>query len=87
MDDTIDEAAADVTAYLKDGQKLHVRVERAIGSFENPMTDKHLEAKFEGLSNPILGQSQTRQLIQTCWDLKNQPHLEQLLKLATKSSL
>lgn len=87
VDDTIDEAAADVTAYLKDGQKLHVRVERAIGSLENPMTDKHLEAKFEGLSNPILGQNQTRQLIQTCWDLKNQPHLEQLLKLASKSSL
>jgi 2-methylcitrate dehydratase PrpD len=87
VDDTIDEAAADVTAYLKDGQKLHVRVERAIGSLENPMTDKHLEAKFEGLSNPILGQNQTRQLIQTCWNLKNQINLKQLVTLATKASV
>ncbi|MEY3755482.1 MAG: hypothetical protein RLY27_2099, partial [Pseudomonadota bacterium] len=61
--------------------------ERAIGSLENPMTDKHLEAKFEGLSNPILGQNQTRQLIQTCWNLKNQINLKQLVTLATKASV
>jgi 2-methylcitrate dehydratase PrpD len=55
VDDTIDEASADVTAVLTDGRRLHVSVEHAIGSLQNPMTDVLLEAKFHGLSDRVLG--------------------------------
>ena len=48
VDDTIDEAAADVTAVLNDGRRVHVFVEHAIGSLQRPMSDAALEAKFRG---------------------------------------
>ena len=67
VDDSIDEASADVTAVLKDGRRVHVFVEHAIGSLQNPMTDANLEAKFRGLSDPILGAAQTSELIKACW--------------------
>ena len=51
VDDSIDEASADVTAVLKDGRKVHVFVEHAIGSLQNPMTDAMLEAKFHGMAD------------------------------------
>lgn len=69
VDDQIDEASADVTAFLNDGRQIHVFVEHAIGSLENPMSDQQLEHKFHGLSDPILGISQTSALIKRCWDL------------------
>ncbi len=55
MDDSIDEAAADVTAVLKDGRREHVFVEHAIGSLERPMTDADLEGKFRTLAEPVIG--------------------------------
>jgi 2-methylcitrate dehydratase PrpD len=58
VDDTIEESAVDLTARLTDGRQVHVRVEHAIGSLQNPMTDAQLEEKFHGLSDPILGDKQ-----------------------------
>ena len=46
---------ADVTAVLKDGQRVHVFVEHAIGSLANPMSDAQLEAKFRGMADAVLG--------------------------------
>ena len=69
VDDAIDEASVDVTAVLNDGSRLHVFVEHAIGSLQNPMTDSMLEAKFHGLANPVLGVAQTGELIEASWGL------------------
>jgi 2-methylcitrate dehydratase PrpD len=69
VDNSIDEASADVTAVLKDGRKVHVFVEHAIGSLQRPMTDKMLEAKFSQLSEPVIGAAKTQQLIEACWGL------------------
>src|SRR5882672_9145425 len=55
VDRAIDEASADVTAILKDGRRIHVFVEHAIGSLERPLSDADLEAKFHGLADPVLG--------------------------------
>ena len=54
-DDAIDEAGADVTAVLADGQRLHVRIEHAIGSLQRPLSDLQLDAKFGALVEPVLG--------------------------------
>lgn len=62
VDDSIDEAAADVTAVLTDGRRVHVRVDHAIGSLENPLTDAQLEAKFAALVVPVLGDARTRDI-------------------------
>ncbi len=80
VDDSIDEASADVTAYLKTGDPIHIRVEHAIGSLENPMTDSLLEKKFHDLSDPVIGQAQTTELIKSCWSLAQSPNLKTLLK-------
>src|SRR5204863_7444175 len=67
VDDSIDEASADVTAVTMDGKRHRIRVEHAIGSLERPMTDADLESKFHGLADPVIGEARATQLIATCW--------------------
>ena len=83
VDDSIDEASADVTAVLKDGQRVHVFVAHAIGSLKNPMTDANLEAKFHGLSDPVLGTSQTSELISACWNIATAASVNAVVALAS----
>ena len=82
VDDSIDEAAADITAVMQDGSRLHVRVEHAIGSLQNPMTDAQLEAKFHGLSDAVIGAARSADLIQTAWRLGDAPHVQALIALS-----
>jgi len=79
VDDSIDEAAADITAVLQDGSRVHLRVEHAIGSLQNPMTDAQLEAKFHGLSDPVIGASRSADLIKAAWDLGDAPNVQALI--------
>lgn len=81
VDDAIDEASADVTAVLADGRRVHVFVEHAIGSLERPMTDAMLEAKFRGMSDPILGAERSTQLLAACWQLGGAADLRGLAAL------
>jgi 2-methylcitrate dehydratase PrpD len=69
VDDSIDEASADVTAILRDGRKVHVFVEHAIGSLERPLTDRQLEDKFHSLADPVIGAAKAGTLIEACWKL------------------
>ncbi|MBI2745037.1 MAG: MmgE/PrpD family protein [Burkholderiales bacterium] len=82
VDDSIDEASADVTAVLKDGRRVHVFVKHAIGSLENPMTDAMLETKFHDLSDPVIGKGKTAELIAACWKLGSIGDVRQLTALA-----
>jgi len=83
VDDAIDEASADVTAVLTDGRRVHVFVEHAIGSLQNPMTTSLLEGKFHGLSVPILGEPQTAALIKACWRVGQAADVKNIIQLAT----
>ena len=67
IDDSIGEASADVTAVLKDGRRVHVFVEHAIGSLERPMSDRDLEGKFHTLADPVIGAAKASKLIEACW--------------------
>jgi len=66
VDDTIDEASADVTAVLHDGRRVHVFVEHAIGSLQRPMSDIALAAKFAAQSEVVIGAVRTAELIAAC---------------------
>jgi 2-methylcitrate dehydratase PrpD len=66
VDPKVAEDCADVTAILKDGRKVHVSVEHAIGSLERPMSDADLEAKFHALADPVIGKAKTGLLIEAC---------------------
>ena len=81
VDEAIDEAAADVTAILKDGRREHVFVAHAIGSLERPMTDANLEAKFRSLAEPVMGARRTADLIDACWKLATAPAVAPLAAL------
>ena len=82
VDDSIDEASADVTAYLKDGRNVHVFVEHAIGSLERPMTDADLEAKFHVLADPVIGAARTKALVAACWKLGASPDVSAIVREA-----
>lgn len=82
VSDDIDEASADVTAVLKNGDRVHVFVEHAIGSLQRPMSDKDLEAKFRHLSDPILGADKTSKLIAACWNIGNAKDISTITALA-----
>jgi 2-methylcitrate dehydratase PrpD len=80
VDDGIDEASADVTAVLKDGRRVHVFVEHAIGSLQRPLSDAALAAKFSDQSTPIIGATATQALIDACWNLGNSPNVQALTR-------
>jgi 2-methylcitrate dehydratase PrpD len=67
VDPGLGKAQARVTILLKNGDRLPVFVEHAIGSVQNPMSDRMLEDKFRGLSEGILSPDTTDRLIDLCW--------------------
>jgi 2-methylcitrate dehydratase PrpD len=68
VDDSIDEAAVRVTAVLKDGRRVEVNVEHAIGSLQRPLSDAQLEQKFRSLVEPVLGAARAGEITQQCWN-------------------
>ena len=82
VDNSIEEASADVTAVLHEGRRVHVFVEHAIGSLQKPMTDTMLEAKFHGLTDQVLGLEKSNTLIQACWNAGDASSVRGLTALA-----
>ena len=82
VDESIDEAAADVTVVLRDGRSLRVLVEHAIGSLQRPMSDAALSAKFHALTDPLLGVARSAELIAAAWSLGDSADLHGLTALA-----
>lgn len=81
VDDGIDEAAAQVTAVLQGGRRVEVRVDHAIGSLQNPLSDAQLEAKFSSLVKPVLGQARSDEITKTCRTLASLADLRSLTAL------
>lgn len=81
VDDSIEEAAAHVTALLKDGRKIEVVVEHAIGSLQNPLSDQQLEAKFSALAEPVLGAGKVAEITAACWALADLKDVRELTRL------
>jgi 2-methylcitrate dehydratase PrpD len=81
VDDSIHEAAVDVTAVLLDGRRVHVRVEHAIGSLERPLSDAQLEGKFNALVVPVLGEAKAREITAACWRLASLADVRELTAL------
>jgi 2-methylcitrate dehydratase PrpD len=69
VDDSIAEESVRVSAVLKDGRRIDVHVEHAIGSLQRPLTDAQLEAKFRSLVEPVLGGTRAGEITQQCWKL------------------
>jgi 2-methylcitrate dehydratase PrpD len=72
-----------IEAKLTDGTAVEHYVEFASGSLENPLTDEQLDAKFNDLVIPVLGDDHARDLIQILRNLENQSDIKALVKAAT----
>ena len=83
VDDSIDEASADVTIQTKDGRTLHVFVEHSIGSLEKPMSEAQLKAKFIDQSAAVIGADKAEQSWTLARRLAEQKDLTALLAAAT----
>ncbi len=66
VDDSIDEAAVRVSALLKNGERVDIAVEHAIGSLQRPLSDQQLQNKFNDLVVPVLGQARADEITRTC---------------------
>ncbi len=66
IDPGLGKAQARVAILLGSGERLAVLVEHAVGSVENPMSDRMLEEKFRGLTAGILSAGRTDRLIDLC---------------------
>ena len=81
VDDSISEESVRVTAVLKGGRRVDVRVDHAIGSLQNPLSDAQLEAKFGSLVGPVLGEAKAREITRSCWALASLPDIRALTAL------
>lgn len=66
-DAQLPEIAACATVMLKNGSTLEKRIDRVIGSAENPMSDGDLESKVRGLAQGVLATARIDALIATVW--------------------
>jgi 2-methylcitrate dehydratase PrpD len=73
IDPSIKEDQVRITIALKDGRKLDKYIEHAVGSVNNPMSDKDLETKFAGLADGILPGGQVRRVMDLCREIETLP--------------
>ena len=72
----------EVTVMMKDGSRLFQRIEHAIGSKLNPMSNADLENKFTGLAEPVIGTARTQELIAKTWAILDLPDAGELARAA-----
>lgn len=75
-----DEAHVAVT--LVDGRRIEVHVEHALGSVDNPMSDRDLERKFRDLAHGTLPASRADVLAEQCWAVERLADVAEITKLA-----
>jgi len=81
-DPSCHEASAEIAVTLADGRRVEKTIERAIGSSERALTDQELEQKFLGQAAVVLGEEQSRSLMDVAWAL---PHLDDVAVVAMAS--
>ena len=67
---------------LRDGRRLHRRIDHAVGSLERPMSNGALREKFHRLVDPILGADAADALIAACADLARAESVQALVTAA-----
>jgi len=85
VDDGIAEESVHVSALLRDGRRVEVQVDHAIGSMHNPLSDAQLEAKFDALAVPLLGAERSGRITEVCRTLAALPDLRALTALTAPS--
>lgn len=82
VDNAIKEEQVRITVVLKDGRRLEKFIEHAVGSVGNPIPDKDLETKFEGLADGVIARTRVRPLMDMCWQMEKAPTAAALARAA-----
>jgi len=82
VDRSIAEDQVRILITLKDGRRLEKRVEHAIGSTKNPMSDAQLEAKFMTLAEGVLPARRARRLMDLSWNIATLSNAAELARAA-----
>jgi len=67
IDPSIGKDQARITVTLRNGDRPSMFVEHAVGSVENPMSDRMIEDKFRGQAEGILAADRARAITDLCW--------------------
>ncbi|HET9823595.1 MAG TPA: MmgE/PrpD family protein [Burkholderiaceae bacterium] len=84
VDESIDEASADLVLTTTDGREHRLFVEHAIGSVERPMSDAQLRGKFMGQAEPVLGAAKAGQAWELAMGLATQGDVGALIAASTR---
>ena len=63
------EASVAIRIAFRDGTRMEKRIERAIGSQENPLSDSQLEEKFIRQASLVIGGYRARELLDMAWQV------------------
>ena len=67
------EDAVTIEITLRDGRQIRKHVEHAIGSLDRPLSDEQLETKFQHQASLVIGEEQSRELMEIAWSLPKLP--------------
>ena len=84
-DPAIGKDQARITVVLKNGERSTIFIEHAVGSIENPMSDRMIEDKFHGLADGVLSPHQARPIVDLCWRVDELADSGEIARTAGKS--
>ena len=70
-----------VVATTADGVRHTVEVINPLGHPDNPMQDHHIEEKFLGLAEPVLGKERCRGALERWWQVQDSEDIGALLRM------
>lgn len=85
-DATLRDDEALLAVALMDGRRLEVHVAHALGSSDNPMSDRQLDAKFHDLARGALDEKARSALLSACWAVEELPDVAEIARLARAPS-
>src|SRR5499427_6891826 len=77
------ELPSQIDVTTRSGRRLTERADYPKGHTENPMTDADVETKFRGLSEDVLGKTQTAGVLETLWRLDEVQRIGAVMDLLT----
>jgi 2-methylcitrate dehydratase PrpD len=82
VDNSIDEAAVDITITTRDGRTLHLFVEHAVGSLERPLTEEQLKAKFVDQAEEVIGRERAERAWHAARAIGSEGKMQELIAAA-----
>jgi 2-methylcitrate dehydratase PrpD len=67
VDPSVREDQVHARIVLSSGRTVEKRIERVVGSLENPLSDRDLETKFRGQAEGVLSAARIDELLALCW--------------------